>query len=247
MELLDLLSVLLRHRLAVVLAATLSLLAGVAVVGHVTLSPLSVQSRHEESTFAISRALIAARTSLQPQQQITDTINIRASLLGDLLTTDASTSEIERRAGLRPGTLAVYGPSMGAPTLPVPIAVNATEAAMTPQRPLALLVKVDARLPIVTLQATTADPRTAGRLVAAGLHVLAARASDPTAPGAGLIAQKLGPVESRTVVKGGGKMMGALATIVIFTMSCASIILADGIVRARRRSVPPRRPDLIIE
>ena len=122
MELVAILRVLLRHRVLVVLGALLAVAAGAALMlqgktstGVVT---VRVQVRAPESR------------TVNLESDVARTLAARASLLADLLATESVRSATERDAGVPPGELAISTPAMGAfPTVPVPIAVRARQAA----------------------------------------------------------------------------------------------------------------------
>jgi hypothetical protein len=242
-EIIGILRLLERHRLAVLLGLPLAALIGLTMVYQVSLFPPGLASRQTTSVAAAQRVLIAAPD--QPTfglDAITHgtlgTLPSRAILIADMLSADAVSDEIARAVGIDPKQLTVLGPAMGKPPLEIALAEAATEAAAAPTGPYLLMASADGHIPIISLTASAPDNATALRLTAAATtsirRIIKAR-SGTTAP---LSAEPLGVPFSKAIVDGPHKSMGLGAALVFFIFWCSAITLISGLAARRRTRLP---------
>ena len=92
---------------------------------------------------------------------VAETLGLRAGLMADLLATDSIRAEIARGSGIAPAELAMLPPASAAPSLPVTLAVAATEAARATTEPYALAIAADHTIPIVSFPVDGAGLRAA--------------------------------------------------------------------------------------
>ena len=227
MELVAILHVLWRRRL---LAA-----AGVAAIALAVLALVPATPR-PPAAVAQASVLLDQRESLvvDPNPAGSDTLGIRATLIGDLMEGDPIAAEIARAARIPVGGLLITGPAQGLPAVGTPLAV-ATAAAARPARPYTLDVAVDAGLPIVRLGARAPDPATATRIVQAAGASLARLTATNGSPRHGLVARSLGPPQVGTIPRGTGRLKSALAFVFLSGLWCLGVVAVASASAARRR------------
>ncbi len=238
------LRILARHRWLLGLGALLALATAVLTLYRVTPGlPPTIAERGGRSSVATAQALLAAADggSYQLDSRIATTIPARASLVADLAATDVVRARIARRAGMDPAQLAIFGPAAGAPAVPVPLAVEATDASgLAPE---AAVVRLEAgpTQPIITIRAYAAQASTAVGLAGATRaeleNVVRARAG-----GAPVVqVERLGLVTQRTVLSEPKKAVAFVAFVAVFVLWCSGVILVDGLGRRARTSRSVRR------
>jgi hypothetical protein len=172
MELLPLLRRAWRRRLVLVGALVASIAVFVALGG----------SRSSRATIAVAWTQVALDT---PHSQLVaatpagaDTLPWRASLLMDLLASDASTRAITQRLGATQDELTVVDPSASLPTVQTSTAVASAKAASLLATPYVLEVFLsDPSLPVISIEAGAARRSGAERLAAAAVAFLKSQAS----------------------------------------------------------------------
>lgn len=242
MELIDVLRVLARHRLALVVGLLVAIAAGLAVQYRVSLSPLALSERVSTTTTAQTRLLLDAPdkpSAVDLDPGVADTLGLRAGLLADLLATDAVREEIARDSGVPPSELAVLPPASASPSLPVPLAVAAVEAAQVTTEPYTLAVAADASIPIVSLRVVAPDAASAKRIAAATStayeRLVATRLGKPSR----LSVERLGRIRTETTVDRLPRAVGLAAVIAVFTMWAVGLVLLTGLRRAWRGASRP--------
>jgi hypothetical protein len=173
--------------------------------------------------------------------RIADTIPERATLLADLMTTEAARSGIARIAGVAPDDFVVRGPAMGAPQVPIPLAVSAEASGLQVAPYLALITTQDPvtgdGVPIIGINVFGSSAAVAARIVngVRGEMSTLVRQETTTSPPAAVFAESLGPVETATqTVSAGGKSTGATAAVMILMVWCFGVVVLDAVVRRRR-------------
>lgn len=238
MELISILRVLQRHRIAVAFGVPLAVLVGLTMIYQVSLFPPGLASRQTVSVAAAQRVLIAApdQPTFGLDADTHRTLPSRAILLADMLSADGSTAQIARAAGIDPEQLTVLGPAMGAPPLEIAVAVAATEAASVPTGPYLLTATADGHLPVIALRASAPDRATALRLTRAATASLRTIIKDRSGEIEPLTAQPLGVPFSKAIVDGPRKAMGVGAAIIFLLIWCSAVTLIAGIAERRRRT-----------
>jgi hypothetical protein len=172
MELLPLLRRAWRRRLVLVCAVVASIAAFVALGG----------SKSSQATIAVAWTQVALDT---PHSQLVtatpagaDSLPWRASLLMDLLASDASTRAITQRLGVTQDELTVVDPAASLPLVQTSTAVASAKAASVLATPYVLEVFLpDPSLPVISIEAGAARRSGAQRLAAAAVAFLKSQAS----------------------------------------------------------------------
>jgi len=242
MEIIDILGVLARRKLALAFILVLSVLAGLAIQYRVSLSPFALSERVSATRGAQARVLLDAPEeppTVDLDSGVADTLALRAGLLGDLMASDAVRTTIAAQAGIDRDELAVVPPSAGQPSLAIPLAVAASDAERLTSEPYALTVAADPTVPIVRFAVGAPDAAGARRVAEAAAEsygeLVAARASRRSR----LSVMQLGPVRTTTTVDTPPSVLGAAAAFALFVIGACALVLAAG-VRRRWRAARPR-------
>ena len=237
MDLLAILSVLRRRRLAVGLGAVLAAVVALQVGFAFQLSPPQLRPRQSTHGVAWTRMLVDTPTSqlLAADPPGRETLQARAGLLVDLATTEQSTDAIAREAQLPVGALSVADPSMAAPVVATQLPTLASEAA-TPVSPMSTVgVSVDALRPIIVIRADAPDTSTARALVDATTVRLQALTAWPVdGPAPAIAVERLAPTQALDVVSGRGPAFAMVLGSALFTMWCMTIVMLAGALRVLR-------------
>ena len=231
MEIVHLLQILLRRRLWVAVGAVLAAFVG-AFLLH--------SAREQTTASASARVLIDASNSPTANlgSEVVGTLAPRASLLADLMTTEAARAATARGAGLDPDQLAVLGPSaLAGPTVPVALAVRASEAAREVREPYVLSIEAEPTAPIATLQASAPDAAAAAKLVNAGTKTFESLVARQEPGRADIRLERAGTVTVVPVVAKASRAPALLGSALVFLLWCVAIIVFAGLARHRR---PPR-------
>jgi len=230
-EVVQLLKVLLRRRLLVAIGAVLAVCVG---------AYLLYSAREQTSGSASARVLIDAPNSPSAnlESEVAVTLPARASLLADLMTTEAARAATARAAGLDRDELAVLGPAaLAAPTVPVALAVRASEAAREVREPYVLRIEGDTNAPFATLEVTAPDVAAAAKLVTAARTTLESVVARQDQGQAEISVERAGAVTVVPVVKSSSRVLAVLGAGLLFLLWCVAIIVVSGLLRHRR---PPR-------
>lgn len=237
MEVVDILRVLARRRLALAVILGFSILAGLAIQYRLSLSPFGLSERVTTTHAAQTRVLLDAPEeppTVDLDSGVADTLALRAGLLGDLMATDAVRRTIAARAGIRVDELAVVPPAAVPPSLAIPLAVAASDAARLTSEPYALTVAADPAVPIVRFAVGAPDAAVARRVAEAAVdsyeELVASRASRR----ARLSVMQLGSVRATTTVDTPPSVMGAAIAIVLFVLGASALVVGTGLQRQWR-------------
>ena len=178
MELMIILGLLRRYWLLLVPGAFVALLAGIAAIDHISLKSPHLTSRGTANGVAVGQSLVTSREAptfqLSSRSYVAQILPARALMLANLMATDEQRAEIARRAGVDAEQLAVFGPSSHTTMVRVPIATEATAAALAVGgERYRLLLGTAATPPLITVQAVAPDPVVAVKLVQAVRETLA--------------------------------------------------------------------------
>jgi hypothetical protein len=247
MELVAMLRVLWRHRLLVVVAALVAVLAGLAV-GYRIGFPAKFESRRYDVGLASVTALVDT-----PSSQVVDlggktgadigTLSARASLLANLMTSSPIKDEIATRSGVAPDRLIAVSPAAAPGTQPA----GASGPPVKTAEPNAVILTTkipnleSGEIPIiaVTTQAPSADQ--AARLANASIAVLQAHLQtvagiDRVPDARRVVVRQLGRARSATVSRGPSRLMAFGAAILAFAFGCVAILGVYALVSGWRRA-----------
>jgi hypothetical protein len=245
MEIVDILGVLARRKLALAVILVLSILAGVAIQYRVSMSPFGLSERMTTTHGAQARVLLDAPEeppTVDLDSGVAETLALRAGLLGDLMASEAVRATIAARAGIDGDELAVVPPSAGPPSLPVPLAVAASDAARLTSEPYALRVAADPAVPIVRFAVDAPDVAGARRVAQAAVESYETLVATRASRRARLSVMQLGPVRTTTTVDAPPSVLGAAAAFVLFVFGASALVLVAGIRRQWRAARLRPRP-----
>lgn len=245
MEIVEILAVLVRRKLALAAILVLSLLAGLAIQYRISLSPLALSERVTTTHGAQARVLLDAPEeppTVDLDSGVADTLALRAGLLGDLMATDGVRAKIAARAGIDGDELAVLPPAAGPPSLPISLAVAAADAARTTSEPYALTVAADPAVPIVRFAVGAPDAAGARRVAEAAVASYEALVATRASRRSRLSVMQLGPVRTTTTVDTPPRVLGPAAAFVLFALGASALVLAVGIRRRWRAAGLSPRP-----
>ena len=216
-----------RHRVATLLIAVVSVVAGVLVVYKVS-APSGLESRTYEVGIASARILVDT-----PESQVvdvspkgSDTLGIRANLLANLMVDGVVKTAIAKRAGLAPNQF--YG-----------VAESATDAAAdtspkNPRKAMILSTKVlmtpdGDRMPIIEIEAQAPDTEGAKRLADASIaglsdYLNSKAAEDHVADARRLRVSGLGVAQAHMAPRGPRKVFGLAAALLLFGLGCTVML-----------------------
>jgi hypothetical protein len=234
-----------RHRVATLLIAVVSVVAGVLVVYKVSASGL--ESRTYEVGIASARILVDT-----PESQVvdvspkgSDTLGIRANLLANLMVDGVVKTAIAKRAGLAPSQF--YG-----------VAESATDAAAdtspkNPRKAMILSTKVlmtpdGDRMPIIEIETQAPDTEGAKRLADASISGLSdylnsKAAEDNVADARRLRVSGLGVAQAHMAPRGPRKVFGLAAALLLFGLGCTIMLGGSRLRQAFRAAGADERPD----
>ena len=241
MDLLSTFVVLRRRWVLVCFGALASIALGLFAGYRVSIAPPQLSSRATESGAATVKVLVDTPRPLLAAARTLgdDTIAARAALLGSLLARDDVRLRIASAAGVKPSELAIDNPYLGAP-IATPLSRSAVEVSR-PAAPDLLTVSLeDARVPIVSITAETADAAAAEPLADAATAALGSLARGAVAgDGPPVRLEQLGPVAMESVPAGSGALKAIAVAVVLFVLWCTAVVLFDRIRRRRRTPTAP--------
>jgi hypothetical protein len=231
MEVVALLRLLWRLRLAV----ALGLLLSVGVAHHI----LGTTPTHVG--VASLRVVLDTPTSQTVQDSPVGmtTLEWRTGLFADVMAEDQPRARIAERMGVPADQVVVTAPYMSVPAAVVPLPKAALESATSIAAPYQLAIQQVALMPIIGIDARAPTRAQAARLAqaaAAELNDLADRPwSDASEP---FVAEPVGPPKAKDVASSPGRVMAVMAGVIAFLMWCAGLTVAAtawrGISRRRR-------------
>jgi hypothetical protein len=169
-----------------------------------------------------------------------DTLEWRAGLLADVMSTREWRRHIAREMGIPIDSLVVMAPYRFGPAAPFPLPRAALDAAAVAPEPYVLAIESVERPPIIEIDARAPSRERAGRLAAAAAAALEAAAPvEELVPGKsqGLVAYAVGPPRSFDVASGPGRLMPGVVAAVVFGFWCAGIVLIAAMASARRSRI----------
>ena len=230
MEIVGVLRALVRHRALLATGIVVALVLGV-------LSFIELSSSQRDLNVSTARVLIDARTtpSTDLESSVADTLGLRAGIVADLMSTRGARAEIARAAGVDVDELAVFGPSMDAPALLLPLAVAATEAAAEVREPYLVRVSARGRIPFLQITASAPTAAEAMDLVDATRTSLGTLVARRSSRGPGLQVKALGPSVTKTTRDSPPRALAAFVTVGVLGTWCAAIVVVAGLLGAWRR------------
>jgi hypothetical protein len=244
MELLPLLRLIWRRRLA--LAAGLVVALALAVV--IGAPPAG------KSAVAWTRVDLDTPTSqlVKSAPGGADTLPWRALLLVHLLRTDAVQREIAQRLSVRPDQVSVVDPSLALPEVPASMPTAASEAASITVAPYVLTVQMPSEfLPLISLEAVAPDAVGAKRLAAAGVAALESQSSSPDSRYSSIIktggvpqtyqgfqVSQVAPIRAKQVTASTMPVKQIGAPLFLFGLWAAAALFLPGRSRRRPRVAP---------
>jgi hypothetical protein len=249
MELLTVLHLLWRRRILVGVGVLLAALAG--AVGGGVLPPKAATAPIVTGQ-AIARVLVDTPQPLAPTAftEGADTIQARAALLADRMSSGRGTASVAREARIEPRNLTVLGPASGTPTVPSAMRDRAGAAALAAVRtPYVISIRPEGTVPILRITTNAPSRAAAAALAAAAVSGLRrftapASATDPVfrVRGAGVVIEQLGAIRAQELAVHGrrGRLLGVIGAIAVLVLWCSGIVFATGLARSWRNA--GRRP-----
>jgi hypothetical protein len=229
MELVALLRVLWRHRLAVAVGGVVALAIGLAL------------TRGAVSRIGVASVRIVLDT---PQSQLLNanpvgmaTLEWRADLLADAGASDDVRGRVAGAMGIPAQSLVITAPSRLIPTIPVSLPAHALDAAAASPVRYQLAIQAASGLPIVGIDARAPTRAEAARLATEAVRALQARAKEdrPTNDTQDFSVEPVGAVNGREIVDKPRKVMAAAGVVVVFGLWCTAVTFVAGVARARGR------------
>jgi hypothetical protein len=257
-EVLGLIEVLWRRRIAVAVGA----LVAIAIAFAIGTKP--------PTSYGVGWARVVLDTpesqTVDTKPSGADTLVWRASLLVHLLATDESKRELARKLGIRPDDLAVTDPAITAPEAPASLPSAAAKLAAINPAPYALTVyRSTDLLPMISFEAAAPDAREAARLVRAAIATVKSESHlgerVPQKLGAdgkledlpvdqasiqGFVIQDVAPPRAKKVLNGGSPVVALMAGFMVFWMWAACVAVGPRLLRvaqAQRRSIGTEDPE----
>lgn len=231
MELLPILRLAWRRRLAL----------GLGVVVAVALGVLSARGGATHAGVASTHLLLDTPVSqlVDAAPKGADTLGWRTELLADLVTTRQARLQIAREAHVPVRQLVVVSPLLNTPVLPTTLPRRAARVAAGASGLYVLSVLADGTLPMVALQARAPSRAAAEAVVAAGASALKAAAALPadspdTQP---IVVQDAGSIRGLDVASGAGRKRMLAVAIASLSLWCTAILLVPAVLRRARRGI----------
>jgi hypothetical protein len=229
MEIVSVLNLLRRFWVLALPGVFLGVFAGVSMLYHVSPSSPHLVSRGGTSGVAIGRTLLTSSTAptveLSNGLDLSETLPNRGEMLANLLAGDQLRAEIARRAGIDVKDLAVFGPSADTAIYPVPIAQEATTAALGAGASNAVYLTTSDQPPLINVRATAAHPAAAAVLVDAVRQTIKGYLDTHATSKTHVSSQALGPVQIGLQVNEPKKFLGIVAAMMVFAMWCGGLIV----------------------
>jgi hypothetical protein len=226
-ELLAILRLLRRDRVAVAAGAVLALV--VAVHG-------LRGGGASHSGLAWTRVVLDTPKSelVSPAPAGADSLEWRAGLLAELTLSDPVRQQIARNAGIRADDLATVMPDLGAPVVAASMPQRASDAANVVAETNVLTVRTQ-ELPIISIQAAAPEKAAAVRLADAAVRALEQQATPvATRETQGLLIERAAPTRAKEVVDGKGRALALGMAVFFFGFWCAGVLVLAPVVRALR-------------
>jgi hypothetical protein len=235
MESVTILRALSRRRLLLGLGAILALTVGLLGAYRVSIFPPGLKSKTTTAGFASQRVLVDTPTSLVADATAkgATSIVIRATILADLIESDAVRRAIANELRVEPDQVGAISSTTASPQTETPLATQALEVTR-PTQPYVASVGLQAGQPILAMQTIAPDAAGAARLMRATTAALAAAGHD-AAPARGPVeVERLGAAQVGTKQAGGGKKKAAIGALMVLVLWSVALVALDGLSRRRR-------------
>jgi hypothetical protein len=179
---------------------------------------------------------------VDPKPVGADTLAWRSALLAELMESDAGRPRIAAAMGQPADRIAIVAPYLSIPAKPSPLAESALAAAAATPEPYVVAVQAPGPLPIISIDATAPSGAEAKRLATAASDALKAAADVYHGNPEELqefVVDSVGPVRAEEVHDGPRRVATVAVAFVVFALWCAGVLVWSGLMRARRRRMPP--------
>jgi hypothetical protein len=235
-ELVVVLRALWRHRILVVLGIVAATAVGLMVASE----------KRSRSEIASARVVLDTPRSqlVNAEAKGSETLGWRASLLADLMSTQAVRTRIARDMQVPADSIVVVSPDLAVPAKPTPLSELGLDAAAVTPEPYVLTVSAaaglstDVQLPIISIQARAPDRAGATRLANVASAILRTAPSPPeNTPGVQkFVVERVGPVRARESLSPPRPLLALGAALVALGFWCCGVGLVSGLVGAWRAS-----------
>ena len=218
------------RRLLVGIVAAVAVVIGFLLAFRISFPP---ESRNSSVGAATARILVDS-----PRSQVVDitpkgsaTLGARASVLANLMAEGEVKKAIAHRAGLRPQQIAATAPHDGTEK------VSSKDYSLT----MSVLTNTDMiELPIINVDTRAPSPALAAKLANAAAYGLSEyldskAAAERVAAAERLRVKTFGAAQGTTASRGPGRLLALAATIFIFLVGCALIVVCSVLASAWRR------------
>jgi len=243
MELVPVLRLIWRRRIALALGVVVALAVGLSLASGAA----------PREGVASTRLVLDTPVSqlIQAAPKGGDSLGWRTEVLSNLMTTVQARRQIAREAGVPLRGLEIVSPLLNTPVLLTTLPRRASAVAAGASAPFVLTVLADGTLPIIALQGRAPSRAAAVRLVAAAANVLKATASLPPemtgtqAEKTGtqaVVVQDAGAIQAEEIIGGARKKRAAVAFLAVLLLWSAVVLILPAALRAlhgaRRRVTP---------
>jgi capsular polysaccharide biosynthesis protein len=242
MELVAVLRVLWRHRVLVIVAALIAVIAGASLAYRVGVPP---ESRQYSVGLGEATALVDT-----PSSQVVDlggetgpdirTLSGRATLLASLMTSSPIKDEIAKRAGADPEKLIAIPP-------PSDVGITDASAAAALKNPEAIMLKArvptleSGEIPIIAIETQAPDAALAAKLADESIAALkdqlqSVAGADDVPDARRVVVTALGPARANTVTRGPKPTLAIVAALFVFGLGCLAIVGVGALVNLWREA-----------
>jgi hypothetical protein len=231
MELLPILRLAWRRRLALALGVVLALGVGW----------MSAQRAATNQGVASTRLVVdtPVSTLVDAAPKGAETLGWRTELLADLMTTGSARLQIARQAHVPVQQLVVVNPPLDLPVLPTTLPRRAAAVAASTAATSVLTVLADPTLPMISLEASGPSRAAAAALVTAGASALktAAAVAPDTPRTQPVVVLDAGSIRASDLRSGAGKKQAAVVCMAAFLLWFAMVLVVPAVLTRARRAV----------
>jgi hypothetical protein len=163
----------------------------------------------------------------------------RTRIAIELLMTEQSTRRMAQLAGVPGDQLFVADPTLGSPLTAASLPQSAMKSAngATAGAPFRVSLTLDDTLPIIDIDATAPDSRSAARLAGAAAQMFEADSSSTENKLVqGLSFHRFTGISTRTTHSGGGRLLGLIAAVFLVVLWCSAVALGSILLERVRRA-----------
>ena len=228
-----------RHKLWLALAALAGAITALVISYHVSLIPPSIKSESTVYGAAGTKVLLGTPAPTSDQLEVPITrLGEQAAVYAQLLDTKPVRENIIRLAGIPNQGLSISGES-GGPNEPE--SAERSSQLISAGSPISLLFSADGLQPFIQLYTKAPTALQAHRVVVAAVKSLQAYVAilekrRHVLPNQRITLQQLGPPETGTLASGTGKILGAVAGLVVFFIGCLLILLIPRLAHDVRKA-----------